>query len=321
MPPLPQIAVVIAARNAESSIGAAVVSALAEPEVAEVVVVDDASTDGTARAARDAAGGDARLTVLSEESNVGPAAARNRAIRESSAPFIAILDADDRFAPGRFARLLALPDWDMAADNIAFVREGEAPARGEDARTKRLDLKAFVRGNLSSKGVERGELGFLKPVVARRFLLRHGLAYDPALRLGEDYDLYVRCLLAGARFALTHSVGYVATIRGESLSARHRTEDLAALLAASERHLSAARGPEDRAAIRAHRDEVRARYLLRAFLDLKSREGAAAALRFALSPPSRLGPVATGILRDKLAAFRPAARPAVGRTLIPLGAS
>jgi succinoglycan biosynthesis protein ExoU len=314
--------VIIAARNAEASIDAAVASALAEPEVTEVIVVDDASADGTAQAARAAARGDVRLKVLSETVNAGPGAARNRAIRESAAPFIAILDADDRFAPGRFARLFASPGWDMAADNIAFVREGEAPAlEGGTARSETLSLSGFVRGNLSRKGVERGELGFLKPVLARDFLDRHGLAYDPALRLGEDYDLYVRCLIAGARFALLHEVGYVATVRETSLSARHRTEDLAALLEAAERHFWATRGAQERAAIRAHRAQIRRRYLLRAFLDRKAQGGMAAALRFALLPPSRLGPVAAGILRDKLAGLRPAARPAVGRTLIPLAGS
>ena len=74
-------------------------------------------------------------------------------------------------------------------------------------------LVDFVEGNLSQKGAARCELGFLKPVMRRAFLERHGLRYDPQLRLGEDYDLYTRCLMKGARFALSHRVGYRAEVR------------------------------------------------------------------------------------------------------------
>jgi succinoglycan biosynthesis protein ExoU len=35
---------------------------------------------------------------------------------------IALLDADDMFLPGRLGRLLAIPGWDLIADNIAFSR-------------------------------------------------------------------------------------------------------------------------------------------------------------------------------------------------------
>jgi glycosyltransferase involved in cell wall biosynthesis len=59
------VAVLIAAHNAAATIGAAVRSALAQPEACEVIVVDDASTDGTGTAALAAAQGDTRLHVLS----------------------------------------------------------------------------------------------------------------------------------------------------------------------------------------------------------------------------------------------------------------
>ena len=50
----PQVAVVIAARNSARTIGWAIGSALRQPEVAEVLVMDDASDDDTASAAEDA---------------------------------------------------------------------------------------------------------------------------------------------------------------------------------------------------------------------------------------------------------------------------
>ena len=321
MPQRHEVCVIIAARDAEATIGAAVRSALAEAEVTEVIVVDDASRDGTARAAVVAAAGDPRLRVLARNANLGPAAARNLAIRSSTAPFVAILDADDRLVPGRFAHLFGLSGWDLAADNIAFVHGGDQPTltlRADHTRT--LDLAGFVRGNLQQRGFDRGELGFLKPVIRRDFLDGNNLAYDPTLRLGEDYDLYVRCLLAGARFQLSHRIGYVATVRGDSLSARHTTGDLGALLAATNRHLAGAppRGRE-RNVLRTHQRQTLKRYLLRAFLDRKAQHGLLAALGFAVRSPSHLQLIATGVLADKMTALRGQGHALpVRSTLIPL---
>jgi succinoglycan biosynthesis protein ExoU len=318
------VSVIITARNAAATIGDAVVSALDQAEVSEVVVVDDASTDETGDAARDAARTDPRLILLRQATNLGPSAARNLAIARSNAPCIAILDADDYFMPGRFTPLFAETGWDLIADNIVFVPD-TYPGRidpdrlpCDPGRSTELDLAAFVRGNTARNGLQRGELGFLKPVIRRSILPASGAIYDPALWLGEDYELYVRLLLAGARFRLSHRIGYAARVREGSLSGQHRTGDLHALLEATARHATTD-DPDAAAAIRQHRRQLRGRYLLRAFLDLKSARGFGPALAFALTPPTNLPPIARGILADKLAAKRPRAAVSAGlRTLLPL---
>lgn len=74
---------------------------------AEVVVVDDASDDDTAVVARRWTN-ILPLTVLSQSENLGPAAARRRAIESSSSPLIALLDADDVWRPDHLSSLLDL---------------------------------------------------------------------------------------------------------------------------------------------------------------------------------------------------------------------
>ncbi len=305
------VSVIITARNAKATIGDAVTSALDQPEVSEVIVVDDASDDATSDATRAAAKDDTRLVILRQEANIGPAAARNLAIARSTAPFIAILDADDYLLPGRFGPLFTQPGWDLIADNIVFVSD-EIPGRIDGSALPRhtgeselLDLATFIRGNIAQKNVKRGELGFLKPVIRKSILPTANQIYDPGLWLGEDYDLYVRLMLAGARFRLSRRIGYAARVRSDSLSGRHRTGDLYALLQASKRHVAAAgQFPAAAAAMRDHQRQLRARYLLRAFLDCKAQRGPGAALAFALAPPTNIGPIALGVLADKLGALR-----------------
>ncbi|WP_378948981.1 glycosyltransferase family 2 protein [Paracoccus sp. R86501] len=318
----PSVSVIITAHNAAATIADAIRTALAEPETAEVIVVDDASHDQTMAVAKAAGRGDGRLIIITCAVNGGPAAARNRALEVAKGDFVAVLDADDFLLPGRFSRLLAIPDADMMADNILFIAESGSP---EDLPTAPrivpavidIDLAGFVRANHSVRGSSRQEWGFLKPVMRRAFLQNNALHYDEALRLGEDYDLYVRMLQKGARFRVSTQVGYAARWRLESLSSRHSTADLKALHGAARSHL-AIKGLDSHAeaALAHHAAELRQRFLLRDFLDRKTQIGRAGALVSASRRPATLLPIARGILADKLAARMPAPASRIGRLLI-----
>lgn len=309
MPSTATVCVIIAAKDAAPTIGRAVGSALREKHVAEVVVVDDGSADRTTEAALAADDGSGRLLILRLDANRGPSFARNHAIAHSSAPLIAILDADDFFLEGRFDRLLDGDDWDFVADNIVFVDAlgaGQAEPAVPDfaAEPRFLDLAGFVEGNISRRGAPRGEIGFLKPVMRRAFLDAHGIRYDEGLWLGEDYDLYARALLEGARYKVVHGCGYGAVVRADSLSGRHRTADLKRLYEADRAILALAQtAGAAKAALHRHERHMRARYELRRFLDVKSDRGLAAAGLHALAHPAALPAIVGGVAADKFAAF------------------
>ncbi|MBW8909733.1 MAG: glycosyltransferase family 2 protein [Mesorhizobium sp.] len=303
----PGVCVIIAARNAARTIPVAITSALREREVAEVVVVDDASTDNTQGAALAADDGSGRLSVIRLDVNRGPSFARNAAIRASRSPFISVLDADDFFLEGRFRRLFAGAGWDFAADNIMLIRDDAAndlervAAPPFAADPEFLDFERFIEGNISRRRVLRGELGFLKPVISRAFLERHGLSYDENLRLGEDYELYARAVACGARFKIIKSCGYGALVRADSLSGRHKTQDLKRLADADLALLAIDNLPErSKAALRRHERHVRDKYRLRNFLDVKAERGLASAAAYAFASPSNLIPIVHGVAADKL---------------------
>ncbi|CAN7148715.1 glycosyltransferase [Phyllobacterium sp. LjRoot231] len=304
------VCVIVAAKNAADTIAAAISSALADTYVTEVIVVDDGSADGTSEAAAKADDGSGRLRIIRFEVNKGPSYARNHAISCSSAALISILDADDFFIPGRFSHLLATGDWDMAADNIVFVDQrwmGHLDTLAIEKfspETWFLDLTTFVDRNISRRNRQRGELGFLKPVIRREFLDRHNLRYNEKLRLGEDYDLYTRALALDARFQIINNCGYGAIVRADSLSGQHKTDDLKQLADADKTLLdSGVLSGRAREAVRQHERHIRSKFHHRQFLDIKSQKGLAASAAYGLRNPSAVFPIARGILTDKFDDF------------------
>ena len=101
-----RISVIIPIYNAAAYLTKAVRSALDQPEVAEVILVEDASPDNALEIAESLANTDQRVKVFqhSDKKNHGAGASRNLGIKKSSCDFIAFLDADDFFLPNRFKK-------------------------------------------------------------------------------------------------------------------------------------------------------------------------------------------------------------------------
>lgn len=104
-----KVSIVIPCYNAGAHLEEAVQSALVQtyPDV-EVVVVDDGSPDPATRKVLDEANWP-RTRIIRQE-NAGPAAARNRAVREAAGTYILPLDADDTIEPEYVARAVAVLD-------------------------------------------------------------------------------------------------------------------------------------------------------------------------------------------------------------------
>lgn len=113
----PRLAIVIVTYNSARDIDAALRS-LTHPAPAtahEILVIDNASNDGTAAGVRTTWPG---LRVIESAQNLGFAAANNRAIRESSSELVLLLNPDARVRPGAIDRLIAHLD---ARPDVAIV--------------------------------------------------------------------------------------------------------------------------------------------------------------------------------------------------------
>ncbi|EIE48645.1 hypothetical protein AL036_14085 [Salipiger aestuarii] len=292
----PLVSVLIAAWSAETTLDRAIDSALAQTVPVEVIVIDDASPDGTAAIAQARAAADPRLRLLRQTDNQGPGAARNRGLEIARGAWITVLDSDDFFCdPDRLARLTALARAENAqfvADDLWRLEEGalDGPRRRMISETPlgvtRLDAARFVAGNLSSWRGGRREYGFLKPIMERRFLRANALTYAPDIRLGEDYVLYTQALIAGARFVLTDPVGYAAVVRRGSLSAEHPGAAHKRLVTADRALLALPHVDRDtRRALRAHMMEQRKKLAWRQLIDAKKAADPVAFVRCFLAPP------------------------------------
>lgn len=243
------VSIVIAAWKAEGFIAQAIADALAQQGVTlEVVVVDDASPDGTETVVKSIL--DPRVRYIRLPQNGGPGAARNAGFDAAVGEWLMVLDADDRIEPDRAASLIGAAraeGADIVADNFQIVAaDTDAPPRLHidevlDGSTEQVSLEVYVRENhLFGR---RPPYGYLKPLFRRAFLKSYGLDYDTGLRVGEDYDLVARMLVLGASFVRQRSAGYTYVTHAGSISHRLSAANAWAMVAAEERFQAAAPNP------------------------------------------------------------------------------
>ena len=241
--------VIIPAHDAATFLAEAIASSLSQTlESIEVIVVDDGSADATWDVITAAAATDRRIRPIRRATAGGPSVARNAGLAVARGRWIAPLDADDLLAPDRLRSLTTQAEArgaDLVADNPE--RRDYATGRQlgrllpEPLPKAPLGPLALVRGDMPDQPPE-GKLGFLKPLIRREFLARHGLRYEEDIRVGEDFLLLFACLTQGARLQLLPEAGYIYRIRPDSLSA---PGDGALHLAAANRRMRAMAPAED----------------------------------------------------------------------------
>ena len=185
------VSVVVAGRNARSTVGACVASLLAlDPAPLEVLVVDNGSTDGTLEVL---ASYDGRITVL-REGRRGPGAARNAGIAAARGEVVAFTDADCVVEPdwlGEIVGPLADPDVGVAGGTILAADPRDPIQRyGEAIHDHRAAIEAFdppyaITMNWASPSALLEELG----------------GFDPRFLRCEDVDLSYRVVQSGRRLA------------------------------------------------------------------------------------------------------------------------
>lgn len=207
----PSVSVVIPTYNRAAFLGAAVASIRAQTyPCTEIVIVDDGSSDNTAQVV--AALGEGIRYV--KQANAGPAAARNRGIREAGGDLVAFLDTDDRWLPDKLALQVEILQRDPAVALVCadMAIEGADGARWVDSNFAQRGLQAFF-AKLDGRPVPDAPRRLLKinfintsTVLARRDVLLALNGFDTRLRYGEDLELWLRV-------AARHAVACVPSVQ------------------------------------------------------------------------------------------------------------
>jgi glycosyltransferase involved in cell wall biosynthesis len=102
----PCLSVVMPVYNEVATVAELIKIVLAQRPVQQLIVVDDASTDGTWEKLKSATNGDSRVTLVRHEQNQGKGAALRTGFARATAPVVMIQDADLEYDPTEYYRLL-----------------------------------------------------------------------------------------------------------------------------------------------------------------------------------------------------------------------
>ncbi len=183
----PVVSAIIPVYNRSRSARRAIQSVLAQTcQVYELIVVDDGSTDDLAGSLSDI--GDTRLRIITHDNNKGAAAARNTGVAEASGQYVAFLDSDDLWLPGKLELQLRFMGSNGENHRVSctgyeivtpYHPEGEI--RHGPAILRQRDMQMGCRISPGST------------LMAERSLLEEVGPMKESLRRLEDWDWLLRC--------------------------------------------------------------------------------------------------------------------------------
>lgn len=203
---LPSVSVVIPAWNAGRWLQPAVDSALGQTaRVSSVVVVDNASTDGSVQALDRS---EPRLRVISLEENHGACHARNLGWRSTVSQWIQFLDADDALHPDKIATQLT------SVGDLARVDVVHSPVihqlwdgDGEEPTSETIQQIDDLR-DLESQWL-RWEVGQTGALLWKRRALEKIGGWNEDQPCCQDNEITLRAILAGLRFRFAPAAGAI----------------------------------------------------------------------------------------------------------------
>jgi glycosyltransferase involved in cell wall biosynthesis len=227
----PKVSIGIVSYNQRDYIAEAVESALAQDyENLEVIVSDDASTDGTADVIRSLCAKHPKLIAILNDENAGVTGNCNRVLRRCAGEFYSLMGGDDALLPGKIA---AQVRWFSQSRGRVLCAHA---VEHVDAQGRRLPdaPPPLIRGGQGPEQFIRG--GFVVPgqslMVRTSAIPKHG--YDESIRLASDllFAIEVLCnsgefgYLDGRYYKYRHLTNSVSTRYFEMLSDIERIYDV-----------------------------------------------------------------------------------------------
>ncbi len=203
----PLLSVIVPAYNSERTLAEALDSVLAQtPREAEILVIDDGSTDGTIAVAESYG----ELLRVVRAPHAGIAATINRGMQEARGELIASIDADDRWLPHKLERQLAALHADPSIGAVfGFVRQFLSPELG-DQRWR------FAVCEEPMPGLHRGVM------LMRRAVWDRVGEMETHFTAGEFVSWYARAVDAGVTMHMIPDLVYERRVHDNNTVVRER---------------------------------------------------------------------------------------------------
>jgi len=245
----PVISVIVPCFNAQSWVGAAIESALAQdgPEL-EVIAINDGSTDGSLSVLERYTG--PRVRVI-DQPNRGSAAARNAGLGAARGKYIQFLDADDLLAPAKIANQVSLlagrgPDTVATSRWARFKGNPSEAVAAESPLYRDISPIDFLLLHTGEGHMMHPGAWLVPSAVARR-----AGPWNESLSLNDDGEYFARVALASS--TIVHSANSLVLYRSGlsgSLSGRSDRRSLESMYRSCEQVADHLRGAEDSPRVR-----------------------------------------------------------------------
>jgi glycosyltransferase involved in cell wall biosynthesis len=196
------ISVIIPAYNVEQFIETAIVSALLQPEVSEVVVVDDGSTDKTLQITKSLQVVNAKIKIYHHENSInkGRSATRNLGIQKATGNYIAFLDADDYYLEHRFRNDLKIFREDKNCDGVYNAVGFDFYRQVTPLELDKLKLNTVVKKLRPSElfdGIVSSKYGYLhlNGITIKKTVFDCIGYFNESLMVAEDSDIIFKMAL------------------------------------------------------------------------------------------------------------------------------
>lgn len=206
----PRVSVVIPCYNYGRYIANCVDSALSQPGVnADVLIIDDASQDGSAEVIREIAAKDRRVRAIYHERNLGHIATYNEGIFQVEGDYVVLLSADDLLAPGSLARATTLMESNPGVGLVygpVVEFEDVPPALNHANRGGAASWTIWRGHDWLRDRCRTGRNALMSPeAVMRKSVLYAVGGYQTSLPHAGDFDMWMRA-------ASVSDVGYIGGI-------------------------------------------------------------------------------------------------------------
>ncbi|MBE9183696.1 glycosyltransferase family 2 protein [Microcoleus sp. LEGE 07076] len=238
-----KVSVIIPAFNSADTLIQTVASAVnGTHKHLEILIVDDCSTDTTAKIGAQLAEQDSRIKFFQNSENYGVSKSRNLMIHRATSKYVAFLDSDDTWEPNKLEVCLK-----MLEDNPEVKAVAHA-LRYLDKRGKKLSyIPTYPTTKAEMQAIkETGESPWVFPssvVVDRSILVQEG-GFAEDWEVGEDTELFTKIAQKYGLLATTAPLGNY-RIRGNSLTDKHWLKKRIAADCVKENQLRRLRGEQE----------------------------------------------------------------------------